>query len=236
MAADLSYAPPLKLLVVEDHLALLDTLTETLTASGHEVVGIDCAEALDEVPAHFVADIAVLDLNLPGENGLQLAQRLRRIQPGIGIIMLTARNALQDKLAGYGHGADLYLTKPTPPQELCAAVLALGQRVRPSAAAEPAAFTLDTAAGLLHTPQGALLLRGPESALLHALALAADHTLEVFQMLEKIDKPVDAQGKTQLEVLLSRLRAKLVAHGAPAAPIRAVRGKGYRLCLPLHIR
>ena len=236
MATALTFAPPIKLLVVEDHQALLDVMIETLSAQGHEVIGIDCAEALDQVPAHFVADIAVLDLNLPGENGLSLAQRLRRVQPGIGIIMLTALHALEHKLAGYAHGADLYLTKPTAPEELCAAVSALAQRVRPGDASPPAAFTLDTTADLLHTPQGALVLRGPESALLHALALAADHTLEVFQALEKLGKPLNASGKAQLEVLISRLRGKLVAHGAPAAPIRAVRGKGYRLCMPLRIR
>ena len=85
MTAALSFDPPIKLLVVEDHLALLEVMVETLAASGHEVVGIDSAEGLDQLPAHFVAEIAVLDLNLPGENGLSLAQRLRGIQPDIGI-------------------------------------------------------------------------------------------------------------------------------------------------------
>ena len=235
MATDLTFDPPIKLLVVEDHLALLDVTVETLVASGHDVIGIDSAESLDQLPAHFVADIAVLDLNLPGESGLSLARRLRRIQPRIGIIMVTALHALEHKLAGYEHGADLYLTKPTAPEELCAAVLALAQRLRSSAAIEAPAFTLDTATYLLHTPQGELVLRSTESTLLHALALAPDHTLEVFEALERLEKPVDVQGKTQLEVLISRLRSKLVAHGAPALPIRAVRGKGYRLCMPLRI-
>ena len=235
MAAALSFHPPVKLLVVEDHLALLDAIVETLLACGHEVIGIDSAEALDQVPAHFVAEIVVLDINLPGENGLSLAQRLRRIQPGIGIIMVTALHALEHKLAGYEHGADLYLTKPVAPQELCATVMALAQRVRQSSASQPPAFTLDTVTHLLHTPQGELVLSQPESTLLHALALAPDHTLEVFQVLERLDKPVDASGKTQLEVMISRLRSKLVAHGVPAVPIRSVRGKGYRLCMPLRL-
>lgn len=235
MATALTFEPPVRLLVVEDHLALLDVIVETLLACGHEVIGIDSAEALDQVPAHFVAEIAVLDINLPGENGLSLAQRLRRIQPGIGIIMVTALHALEHKLAGYEHGADLYLTKPVAPQELRATVMALAQRVRQSSASQPPAFTLDTVTHLLHTPQGELVLSSQESALLHALALAPDHTLEIFQVLEKLDKPVDASGKTQLEVMISRLRSKLVAHGTPAVPIRAVRGKGYRLCMPLRI-
>lgn len=235
MATALTLDPPIKLLVVEDHLDLLDVMVETFAACGHDVIGIDSAEALDQLPAHFVADIAVLDLNLPGESGLSLAQRLRRIQPHIGIIMVTAQHALEQKLAGYEHGADLYLTKPTAPQELCAAVLALAQRLRQSAAAKPPAFMLDTSTHLLHTPKGELLLRSPESTLLHALALAPDHTLEIFQALEKIDKSVSANGKAQLEVMISRLRSKLAAHGAPAVSIRSLRGKGYQLCMPLRI-
>ena len=130
MARAATLKPPLQLLVVEDHLALLDAMVETFATCGHKVVGIDSAEALKPLSADFVADIAVLDLNLPGENGLSLAQRLRRVQPGIGIIMVTAQRGLEQKLAGYAHGADLYLTKPVAPQELCAAVLALGQRLR----------------------------------------------------------------------------------------------------------
>lgn len=236
MATVVNVDPPIRVLVVEDHLALLDVTVETLAARGHEVVGIDSAEAIDELPAHFVADIAVIDVNLPGESGLSLAQRLRQIQPGVGIIMVTALNALEQKLAGYAHGADLYLSKPTAPEELCAAITALARRLHPRTAQSPNAFTLDTATYVLHTPQGHLALRSTESTLLHALLLAPDHTLEIYQALERLDKPMDVSGKAQLEVLVSRLRSKLVAHGAPAGPIRALRGKGYRLCMSLQIR
>ena len=224
---------PIQLLVVEDHLALLDVTVDVLTAQGHEVIGIASAEAVDALPAHFAADIAILDLNLPGEDGLQLAQRLRQVQPGIGIIMVTARNTLAHKLAGYEHGADMYLTKPTEPEELCAAVQALAQRLSHSSA--PATFRLNTATVQLSTPQGEIALRRTEAALLHALALAPANTLASWQALEKLNKPFDEQGKAQLEVLVSRLRSKLVAQGAPAMPIRALRGQGYQLCMPLQI-
>ena len=226
---------PLQLLVVEDHLALLDVTVDTLAAQGHEVIGLASAEAVDELPLHFVPDIAVLDLNLPGEDGLHLAQRLRQVQPDIGIVMVTARNALVHKLAGYEHGADIYLTKPTEPEELCAAVQALAQRLRRHALMQPVVFTLFAATELLQTPHGDITLRASEVALLHALALAPAHTLAIWQALDKLNKPVDEQGKAQLEVLVSRLRGKLVAHGAPVMPIRAVRGRGYRLCMPLQI-
>lgn len=235
MATNLDSILALKLLVVEDHWALLDVMVETLMACGHDVIGIDCAESIDELPAHFIADIAILDLNLPGEDGLSLAQRLRKIQPGIGIIMVTARHALEQKLAGYESGADTYLIKPVAPEELSATVRALAQRLRQSEVIKPPAFALALMTNLLSTPEGELVLSRAESALLRALVLAPDHTLEIYQALEQLDKPVDLQGKAQLEVLVSRLRSKLVAHGAPAVPIRSLRGKGYRLCMPLQI-
>jgi DNA-binding response OmpR family regulator len=236
MATAVNFDPPIKLLVVEDHLALLDVTVDILAARGYDVIGISSVEAIDEVPVHFVADIAVLDVNLPGESGLILAQRLRRVQPGIGIIMVTALDALAQKLAGYAHGADLYLTKPTAPEELCAAVLALAQRLRPVTPVTSNVFMLNTATFRLSTPRGTLALRNAESTLLRGLALAPDYTLEFYQALEQLDKPVDVNGKAQLEVLVSRLRSKLVAHGAPDTPIRALRGKGYRLCIPLQIK
>ncbi|MBP6599093.1 MAG: response regulator transcription factor [Giesbergeria sp.] len=225
----------IQLLVVEDNLALLDVTADVLAAQGHEVIGISSAEAVANLPVHFAADIAILDLNLPGEDGLQLAQRLRQVQPGIGIIMVTARNTLAHKLSGYEHGADMYLTKPTEPEELCAAVQALAQRLPHSSAPAPAAFRLNTATVQLSTPQGEIVLRRSEAALLHALALAPANTLASWQALEKLNKPFDEQGKAQLEVLVSRLRSKLVAQGAPAMPIRALRGQGYQLCIPLEI-
>lgn len=233
MAAPLNPTPLLKLLVVEDHMALLDVTVETLAAQGHAVVGISSAEAMDEVPAGFVPDIAILDLNLPGEDGLSLARRLRQAQPRIGIVMVTARHTLAHKLAGYEHGADIYLTKPTAPEELCATVQALAQRLQPMAAAQPAVFALDMASKLLATPQGDVALRSAEATLLHALALAPDNTLAHWQALEKLGKPVDELGKAQLEVLVSRLRRKLLDHGAPAMPIRALRGVGYQLYVQL---
>ncbi len=159
----MSFVPPIKLLVVEDHLALLDVTVEILAAQGHEVIGISSAESLHELPAHFVADIALLDLNLPGEVGLSLARRLRQLQPRIGIIMLTARNGLQEKLASYKHGADVYLTKPIESQELCATVQAMAQRLRRSVAPAPHVFIFDSKNRRLKPPQGELLLRPAES-------------------------------------------------------------------------
>ena len=149
--------------------------------------------------------------------------------------MLTARHALPDKLAGYRHGADIYLTKPIAPEELCASVLALEQRIKRFTVAEASGFCLDLEARTLHTPSGSVALRSAEANLLHSLVLAADQTLEIWQLLERLGKAVDEDGKAQLQVLVSRLRSKLAEQGAPAQAIRAERGKGYRLCLPVRL-
>ncbi|MFW2454814.1 response regulator transcription factor [Methyloversatilis discipulorum] len=123
---------PLNLLIVEDNDDLRDSLADALGTRGHHVVALDCAEAVPEQAELTRLDLAIVDLNLPGEDGLALAQRLREAQPGLGIIMLTARAQSSDKVAGYEHGADIYLTKPVSLQELAGAVQALGRRLKPA--------------------------------------------------------------------------------------------------------
>ena len=95
---------------------------------------------------------------------------------------------------------------------------------------------LERAGALLHTPDGMLSLRPLEAEALYALALAPEHFLESWQLLERLGKPLDIYGKAQLEVLISRLRGRLRAHGSQSNPIRAERGKGYRLNLALQVR
>jgi DNA-binding response OmpR family regulator len=224
----------LRLLVVEDHEALREVTMEILEAAGYQVVGAASAEALGEMARDFHFDIAILDLNLPGEDGLSLATRLRRICPGIGVIMVTVRNALADRLSGYEMGADLYLSKPTEPAELCAAVHSLGRRLASSNQAPMAkAFILQQASRTLLAPAGAVKLREAEFQLLKAFALAQGQFVDNWQLLNLLEKGMDACGKTQLEVLISRLRSKLVAHGCLGNPLQSVRGRGYRLGIEL---
>ncbi len=141
-----------------------------------------------------------------------------------------------NELTGYAHDADLYLTKPTEPQELCAAVQALAHRLTLSAPKTGTALTLDLVARILHTPDGTVELRASEANILHALALAPDNMLDTWQLIVKLGKSVDQEGQAQLQVVLSRLRTKLISHGATTNPIRAERGKGYQLRLQLPLR
>lgn len=229
----------MNVLLVEDNDALREVTVEVLQSAGYRVLALSCAEELDREVSLSPFSVAVLDLNLPGENGLSLATRLRAIYPYIAIVIMTIRDLLEDKLLGYDLGADLYLTKPTDPQELCAAVGALGRRLNTFALAEAheAAWWLDLERKRLYTPTGAhTSLRDTEALVLHALLLAPNGFLEHWQLLELFRKPLDDRGKGQLEALMSRLRRKLHAHGVPCQALRAIRRMGYRLDLPLRIR
>ncbi|KAB7624167.1 response regulator transcription factor [Alkalilimnicola sp. S0819] len=222
-----------RILIVEDNDALRETLSEVLSEQGFAVAAIASAEELSESQPQRT-DIAILDLNLPGEDGLSLAARLRRIQPGIGIIILTVRNAVSDRLAGYDSGADLYLPKPITPEELLAALRALARRLV-AARTHPDTPRLDVPAAVLHTTEGPLSLRKAETTLLRALALAPEGLLETWQLLEALGKPLDEYGRRQLAVLVTRLRARLEAHGLPAPFLRAERGVGYRLLFEIQL-
>ncbi len=228
---------PLNILVVEDHDPLRAVTVEVLRMQGHAVMEAASAEALDELSPDRRFDVAVLDLNLPGEDGFSLAARLRKTCPGIGIVMVTVRHALDDKLTAYQQGADVYLTKPTDPAELCAVVEALQRRLVRDAAVEDSStpLCLDVGKARLFSSDTSLSLRMPEARVLQALVLAPQGFLEHWQLLQILAKPVDEQGKAQLEVLVSRLRTKLHQLGAAAPAIRAERGRGYRLCVELQL-
>jgi DNA-binding response OmpR family regulator len=221
---------PLNIMVVEDHDALREVTIEALSQRGHNVRGVDCAEALPDEPGLFPIDLLVIDLNLPGEDGLSLAARIRAAQPDIGIIMVTARNQVRDRMVGYDSGADIYLTKPTSADELIAAVRALTRRIRP-VDQSASALTLNLDATVLQGPQGRSSLSSHESAILAAFVRAKDHVLETWQLIALTEKDVTEANKKALEVQIVRLRKKLQQAGAPEPTIKAIRGQGYRLCV-----
>lgn len=226
---------PLNLLIVEDNDDLRDSLADALGTRGHHVVAVDCAEAVPEQAELTRLDLAIVDLNLPGEDGLALAQRLREAQPGLGIIMLTARAQSSDKAAGYEHGADIYLTKPVSLQELAGAVQALGRRLRP--AGHDAGIELDTRRLCLTGADGRVTaLKPQEAALLAAFVRAPQQRLEHWQIAGLLGMPDHDINKPALELHIVRLRKKLPGGTDECTPIKAIRGWGYQLCVALAAR
>lgn len=226
---------PLNLLIVEDNDDLRDSLADALGTRGHHVVALDCAEAVPEQAELTRLDLAIVDLNLPGEDGLALAQRLREAQPGLGVIMLTARAQSSDKVAGYEHGADIYLTKPVSLQELAGAVQALGRRLKP--AGHDGGLELDTRRLCLIGADGSVTaLKPQEAALLAAFVRAPQQRLEHWQIAGLLGMPDHDINKPALELHIVRLRKKLPGGTDDCSPIKAIRGWGYQLCVALAAR
>lgn len=228
----------LNIVVVEDNGDLREAVVEVLAAMGHRVIGLSCAEELSDEGAQAAIDLLVVDLNLPGEDGLSLSRRLRQTQPGLSIIMITARSAVPDKVAGYEAGADIYLSKPVSVEELGAAVKSVERRLSAQHAppAGPQLLSIQVAGLMAHGPGACVELTAVEVALLSALARAPGRRLEYWQLLEVMLPGMEGASQTNLAVRMTRLRKKLCSAGFDGATVQVVRQqKCYQLCLPVQL-
>ncbi len=222
------------IVVVEDNELLREEMVSFLSRPGWHAHGVDCGEELSLWLRGEVPDIAVLDVNLPYEDGYSIATRLRETHPDMGIIMLTARTRHGDRSSGYQSGADVYLTKPTNTAELIAVIDNLSRRMRREA---PRLFMLDRASAMLSNPSGSrCMLTTGELRLLELLALAPgrEADLQYLQgaMIGRDDRPVTAAA---LAVLISRLRGKCQQALGVDNLVIAHRGVGYRLSVPVRL-
>ena len=229
----------LNIVIVEDNAALRESLVDVLAAEDHHVAAFESAEGFLANCSIGSVDILLLDLNLPGEDGVSLARRLREDWPGLGIIMLTARGAPAERSVGYESGADIYLTKPSSAPELTASIRALARRLNndrrglaspPETSAAP--LVLNRKTMTLLGRHGTQALTASETALLEAFATAPDNRLDVDSILRM--GPASAPvSKAALGVKIVRLRKKLIAAGAEGQPLHVVRTWGYQLSVPL---
>lgn len=225
----------LNIILVEDHSALRAVTTGMLEQEGHKVLALSCAEDLEDHANASIADLFILDLNLPGEDGLSLARRLRAVHPQVGIIMVTGRDQSRDVLDGYLSGADLYLVKPLDPQVLSSAIISLARRLKP-VIARRREICVETSRLQLRNQTTSLPLTLIELRLLTGLARAPGQRLAQFQLGELSGQDDEAHNKRSLEVRIARLRKKLIELGAPVDCIKALRNEGYQLCTPIQIR
>ncbi|MEX0431032.1 response regulator transcription factor [Spiribacter insolitus] len=226
-----------ELAIVEDDATLREELAYLFEEAGYQVhQALNLDGLLDVLRLHPVR-MLILDLNLPGVSGYEIAQQLRETHPGIGIIMLTARSRTEDRVKGYGAGADIYLTKPADPLELTAAVASLSRRVLGERNTHD--LSLDCLQGMLRAPdQPAVELTPAETFILRALALAPDATLDSGELMDLLEEKFPDRSATRrsLENSISRLRGKaagLLPDGVNL--IRSVRGIGYQLGLPIQL-
>ena len=225
----------LKIAVVEDHTNLRELFVDYLNAQSHDAAGFFSADELDEHLVDKSVDLLILDLNLPGEDGFSIAQRMCEAHPDLHIIMITARTALADRIRGYASGADLYLSKPVAPAELGAAVSSVARRVQ-AAANRQSTLVLDTARLTLRGDKAEVTLSKSDELMLKGLAEAPGRKLDYWRLLELIDLEPDDKGKSALEVRISRLKKKMVEAGAPDPAIKSLWKEGYQLCLPVQIQ
>ena len=218
----------MRVVVVEDHQDLREVFIDRLLSEGFDVVGASCAEELDEHLAATATHLIVLDVNLPGESGFNIAQRLRAGHPGINIIMVSARTEEQDRIRGYESGADFYLTKPVSPAELSAAVKAVQRRTQNGASATDR-LLLNLGRMTFCSAQGEVALSKNDVALLKALAIAPERRLPYWRLFEVTERPQSEQAKGQLELQIFRLRKKLAELGVSEDLIKSIRLEGYLL-------
>lgn len=228
-------AKPCHLAVVEDHEALREMTMATLAEPPTWLVrGYGSAEALLEDMDRHPLDIAILDVNLPGTNGFSLAQALRRRHPTVGVIMLTVRDAVEDKLRGYDSGADLYLPKPVDGGELRAAVRALARRLQwqddappPAGPAAAPAWSLSVDGWTFTDARGGILqLTAQERTFLQYIVARLGEAVSRESIAVALGEDPYEYDYHRLEVLVSRLRRK-AAEQRVDLPLRAVRGVGY---------
>jgi len=220
----------LTIAVVEDHDDLREAMVDALVHQGHQVVALCDAEQFAVAAADQAFDLVIVDLNLPGEDGMSLTKRLRKQDPKLGLVIVSARGLVQEKTQGYESGADIYLTKPVALQELVAAVQSLGQRIRaPESTANVRAHLNFAQLELTGTDGTTVVLSWHEAVLLRALILSKERQLDSWQLMEAMGKNTQAYSKSALELVVLRLRKRMQSVGFDANVITAIRNKGYML-------
>jgi two-component system phosphate regulon response regulator PhoB len=222
-----------KLLLVEDDAALAELLEFRFEQEGYDVrVTADGDEAL-ELAAEETPDLVILDWMIEGTSGIEVCRRLRRDKATarVPIIMLTAREAEDDRVRGLETGADDYLTKPFSPRELLARVAAVLRRVRPALAGETLEagdLRLDPVAHRVER-RGVLMRLGPTEFRL--LRHFMEHPRRVYsrgQLLDSVWGQESEISERTVDVHIRRLRLAIAVPGADD-PIRTFRSAGYAL-------
>ncbi|MCC5983753.1 MAG: response regulator transcription factor [Rhodobacteraceae bacterium] len=218
----------MRIVLIEDNAMLARALAQALQTDGHAVDWLACGREGAAFLAREGADLAIIDINLPGRSGLDIIRELRARGAALPVLALTARDGLEDRVAGLDAGADDYVTKPFEIEELRARVRALGRRraaIR-VAAERFGALEFDRAARQLTAPWGPVALSRRELALWEALSDQAGRVISKAALCDRIYGTGADVEENAVELLVSRLRRKVDGGGVA---IRTIRGLGYML-------
>ncbi len=216
----------MRVLLVEDDIALADALADTLTRAGFLVLHARDAASADEIVQVEALDAVVLDLGLPGLDGIPLLTSWRQARITLPVLILTARHRWADKAAGFSAGADDYVTKPFEPGEVVFRLRALIRRsfgrCRPVITAGRISF--DTNSGAVMSRGVPISLTAQEIRLLEYLLYAAPRIVSRSELAEHVYDRDREPDSNVIDVQIGRLRRKL-----NTSAIETVRGLGYRI-------
>ncbi len=224
---------PITVVVVDDERPLVDLVSRYLRREGYEVhAAYDGEEALAVIGRHH-PDVIVLDLMLPGIDGLEVARRVREDTDPY-IVMLTARTEEVDRIVGLRVGADDYVTKPFSPNELVARIQAMLRRPRQTAPTDDAvrrfgALTIDAAAREVHLADEPVELTRLEFDLLDTLSAQPRVVFSREQLLDRVWGSSEYRDDHVVAVHVANLRRKLGDTSEEPRFVRTVRGVGYRM-------
>ena len=229
-------APDAHILIVDDDEPIRSLLGKFLRKSGYMVsLARDAAQAR-RLLAGLEFDLIVLDVMMPGEDGLALTRDLRR-RIDTPILLLTAKGETEDRIAGLESGADDYLPKPFEPRELLLRIAAILRRVPVVEMTQPKFLTLgalryDTEKGELWQGDQPLRLTGTEAALMRRLASSRGQPVSRAELVEDLGRGTGDEGENSeraIDVQITRLRRKIETDPREPRYIQTVRGTGYML-------
>ena len=218
----------MRILLVEDDTIVAAGIVEGLVRSSMSVDHVGTAEQAEAALATTAYDLAIVDLGLPVMDGLELIRRVRRKRMTLPILILTARDDLEDRVKGLDIGADDYLLKPFLLPELQARLRALIRRSQALASSELVVGPLQLDLALRSAKLAGELVDLPvrEWDVLQLLIMAAPRVLSKQKLIDSLGDWDNEVSANAIELYVSRLRAKL---GQSPVQIRTVRGIGYRL-------
>jgi two-component system OmpR family response regulator len=224
---------PLHLLVVEDEVKLLNNICRGLGEQGFSVMSAGSAEAAERAIANGSFHVIILDLRLPGKDGLEFLRELRASGNTTPVLILTARSAVGDRVEGFDGGADDYLIKPFAFPELVARIRAVARRRTspPEELVRVGEIEFDTKRRRAFRAGRELSLSPKESALLELLMRNAGQTVTRSMIAETVWGSGYSDLTNLIEVFVNRLRHK-IDDGSGQSPIVTVRGAGYSMRWP----
>ncbi|MBZ2188856.1 response regulator transcription factor [Alcanivorax sp. JB21] len=222
----------IRVCVVEDDDDLREELACALSRDGFDVRAFSGSLDLYAALLHQPADLLLLDLGLPGEDGHTIMRRLKDAMP-LGIVICSARSAMDERVSTMMTGADAYLVKPVDMRELVATLVSVHRRLSKTIAIsspEPPGWSLIDDGWSLRTPEGATLpLTASEGAVLRLLFTAPGQPVSRDSIVQALGHSSDYYLDHRLDMLLSRLRRKVRELSGLRLPLRAVRGVGFIL-------